>query len=115
MARPTMTAEAFEVLQPRLSHLTLSTIEITREVLVEGKSQSEVARRHGITRQSVSDMVARVRAAAKENEIRWRKVEPCTTAEMAEQVHNKEAETRELPPREKKIADYFAKHTTSVT
>jgi|SRR5690625_919017 len=101
MARPTMTAEAFEVLQPRLSHLTLSTIEITREVLVEGKSQSEVARRHGITRQSVSDMVARVRAAAKEIERGWRKVEVWLPPEMAEQVRKMEAEARAQLAREK--------------
>ncbi|PJX19990.1 hypothetical protein CAP48_19500 (plasmid) [Advenella sp. S44] len=86
MARPTMTAEAFEALQPRLSHLTLSTIEITREVLVEGKSQSEVAR---------------VRAAAKEIERGWRKVEVWLPPEMAEQVRKMEAEARAQLAREK--------------
>ncbi|MHA6557396.1 TrfB-related DNA-binding protein [Pseudomonas viridiflava] len=61
-----MTAAEFERIQSRLGRLTVDTVQIARRVLVDGKSQAEVAEETGLSRQRVSKMVQRVMAAANE-------------------------------------------------
>lgn len=89
-----MTAEEFDALRPRLGRLSLDTVNRAREVLVDGQRQSEVARKHGLTRQRVSGMVARVLAAAHGIPRGWEKVEVWLPPAVAEQVRTMEADAR---------------------
>ncbi|MGX0954898.1 DNA-binding transcriptional regulator LsrR (DeoR family) [Pseudomonas viridiflava] len=66
MQKVPMTAAEFERIQSRLGRLTVDTVQIARRVLVDGKSQAEVAEETGLSRQRVSKMVQRVMAAANE-------------------------------------------------
>lgn len=94
MANPTMTAQEFDELRPRFGRLSLNTVELAREVLVDGKSQSDVARKHGLTRQRVSGMVSRVLAAANKIPRGWEKVEVWLPPELAEKVRKMEADAK---------------------
>ncbi|WP_374728882.1 TrfB-related DNA-binding protein [Xanthomonas hortorum] len=44
-----MTAAEFERIQSRLGRLTVDTVQIARRVLVDGKSQAEVAEETGLS------------------------------------------------------------------
>ena len=94
MADVTMTAQEFDELRPRLGRLSLDTVELAREVLVNGKTQSDVAREHGLTRQRVSGMVSRVIAAANEIPRGWEKVEVWLPPALAEEVRKMEADAK---------------------
>lgn len=83
---PTMTANEFEALRPRLGRLALDTVEIARAVLVDGLKPTDVATRHGMTRQRVHGIVQRFRAAAQEVPTGWRRVEVWLPPELAAQV-----------------------------
>jgi hypothetical protein len=74
---PTMTAEEFDALRPRLGRLALDSFEIARAVLVDGMKTTEAAHRYGMTR---------FRAAAQDVPTGWRRVEVWLPPEMAEQV-----------------------------
>lgn len=89
-----MTAAAFDDLRPRLGRLTEETIDIAREVLVEGKSQSDVARERGLSRQRVSSMVKSVVSAANEIPREWQRVEVWLPPDLAEQVRQMEADAK---------------------
>ncbi|MBC1154416.1 hypothetical protein FSG43_022615 [Escherichia coli] len=94
MTEVKMTPQEFDELRPRLGRLSLDTVELAREVLVVGKTQSEVARNHGLTRQRVSGMVSRVIAAANEIPRGWEKVEVWLPPDLAEQVRGMEADAK---------------------
>ncbi|KND61511.1 hypothetical protein BVER_04461c [Candidatus Burkholderia verschuerenii] len=83
---PTMTADEFEALRPRLRRLALDTVDIARAVLVDGMTPPDVAARYGMTRQRVHGIVKRFRAAAQEVPTGWRRVEVWLPPEMAAQV-----------------------------
>jgi hypothetical protein len=83
---PTMTAEEFDALRPRLGRLALDSFEIARAVLVDGMKTTEAAHRYGMTRQRVHGIVQRFRAAAQDVPTGWRRVEVWLPPEMAEQV-----------------------------
>ena len=89
-----MTAAAFDDLRPRLGRLTEETIDIAREVLVEGKSQSDVARERGLSRPRVSSMVKSVVSAANEIPREWQRVEVWLPPDLAEQVRQMEADAK---------------------
>lgn len=83
---PTMTAEEFEALRPRLGRLALDTVEIARAVLVDGMKTTEAANLHNMTRQRVHGIVQRFRAAAQEVPTGWRRVEVWLPPELAAKV-----------------------------
>lgn len=86
MTDQTITAEQFEDARPRLGRLSLDTLTIAREVLVDGESQTDVARKHGITRQRVHGMVSRVLAAINEIPKGWVRLEVWLPPELADKV-----------------------------
>lgn len=86
-----MTAADFEAALPRLGRFTEETIDIARSVLVEGKSQVEVARERGLTRQRVSSMVKSVLSAANEVPREWERVEVWLPPALAAKVREMEA------------------------
>ncbi len=83
---PTMTAEEFDALRPRLGRLALDSFEIARAVLVDGMKTTEAANRYGMTRQRVHGIVQRFRAAAQEVPTGWRRVEIWLPPELAQKV-----------------------------
>lgn len=95
VSSPTMTPEEFEAVQRRLGRMTLDTVRLAREVLVDGKSQAEVATANNLTRQRVSSAVARIVKAASDVPPDWQKVEVWLPPAMAEQVRSMEAEARQ--------------------
>lgn len=95
LSSPLMTPEEFEAVQRRLGRMTLDTVRIAREVLVDGKAQVEVATANNLTRQRVSLAVNRIMKAAYEIPADWQKVEVWLPPVMAEQVRNMETEARQ--------------------
>ncbi len=89
-----MTPEEFDALRPRLGRLSLDTVALAREVLVDGRSQVDVAKGHGITKQRVSGMVARVIDAAHDVPATWQRVEVWVPPELVDQVRQLEAQAR---------------------
>lgn len=91
----TMTADEFEALRPRLGRLALDTVDIAREVLVEGMRPTEAAVRHNMSRQRVHGIVQRFRAAAQEVPTGWRRVEVWLPPELAVEVEAMARRARE--------------------
>ncbi|MDX9668630.1 TrfB-related DNA-binding protein [Pseudomonas sp. P5_152] len=60
------TAEQWDKLEPVLRRLAHGSVLMAREVLVEGLRPAEVARRHEMSRQSVSQIVSRIRKILKD-------------------------------------------------
>jgi len=89
-----MTAEAFEALRPHIGRLALDTVQLAREVLVDGVSQSDVARKFNVSRQRVHGAVVRVMAAANDVPKGWEKVELWLPPELAAQARAMEVEAR---------------------
>jgi hypothetical protein len=81
-----MSAAAFEAVLPRLGRLSLDSVKTARAVLVEGLGLSEVAQRHGTSRQRVHAIVKRFQAAMDEVPAGWRRVELWLPPEMVAQV-----------------------------
>ncbi|MBZ5763800.1 TrfB-related DNA-binding protein (plasmid) [Xanthomonas translucens pv. translucens] len=94
MLKAPMTAAEFEAIQPRLGRLSGDTVKIARRVLVDGKSQAEIAEETGLTRQRVSKMVQRVVAAANEFPPDWERVDEWMPPELATKVRTLAAEAR---------------------
>jgi hypothetical protein len=95
LSSPLMTPEEFEGVQSRLGRMTLDTVRLAREVLVEGKSQVEVATANNLTRQRVSLAVNRIMKAASDIPADWQKVEVWLPPAMIEQVKQMEIEARQ--------------------
>lgn len=93
-AKPKMTPEEFDALRPLLGRLSLDTVKLAREVLVDGKTQVEVAKAHGLTKQRVNGMVTRVTAASHDVPATWRRVEVWVPPELVDQVRQVEAKAR---------------------
>lgn len=88
MAKPKMTPQEFEAARPRFGRLTEDTIEMARLVLVEGQSQTEVARQNELTRQRVSLAVKQVLTAVEEIPKGWVKLEIWLPPAMASKVRD---------------------------
>ena len=93
-SKNSMTAAEFDALIPRLGRLTVDTVSIAREVLVDGLPQSKAAEKHGVTKQRVSDMIARVVAAANDVPRDWQRVEVWLPPHLAEQVRAMEVQAK---------------------
>ena len=102
MASVKMTAKEFDELRPRLGRLSLDTVDLAREVLVNGKTQSNVAREYGLSRQRVNGMVSRVIAAANEIPLGWKRVDVWLPPDLAEEVQKMEANAKAATRRRKK-------------
>lgn len=55
-----MTAETWCKLEPALKHLSVSTVEIAKRVLVDGEKPSLIAVELGMTKQAVNSAINRV-------------------------------------------------------
>lgn len=66
--------------------MSLDTLTIARAVLVDGETQTEVARKNGLTRQRVHGMVSRVLTAINEIPKGWVRLEIWLPPELAEKV-----------------------------
>ena len=96
-----MTADEFELFRPRLSRLAPYTLQCVREVLVDGDSQAEVARRYGFSRQRVNLAVARVLAETNGVPASWKRVDVWLPPAEAVRVREIATEARrELKSRE---------------
>lgn len=84
--KPQLTAQQFEEALPRLGRLSGDSVAIARQVLVEGKTQSEVARENDITRQRVYGMVTRVNAALNDIPKGWVRFESYMPPELVKKV-----------------------------
>lgn len=93
-SKPSMTLQEFDALRPRLGRLTVDSFDVARAVLVEGIRPTDVAEKHGMTRQRVHGIVQRFLAAANEVPTRWRRVEVWLPPELAEQVEALAAKAR---------------------
>lgn len=89
MPKPEMTAEQFERLLPALKRLTLETVDIARDVLVHGKTQTEVAKERGKTKQRVGQLVQQVLAKRDDIPEGWEYLELWVPAELASDVRSK--------------------------
>lgn len=86
MCNKLLTNDQFDAILPRLGRLSMDTLNIAREVLVDGKSQSEVAREHNLSRQRVHGMVTRVNAAINDIPLDWVRLDTWLPKEMADKI-----------------------------
>lgn len=89
-----MTPEEFDAVQSRLGRMTLDTLRLAREVLVDGKSQTEVAAAYNFSRQRVNLAVQRVVKEAKQVPANWQLLEIWLPSELIARVREMEAEAR---------------------
>ncbi|MFL0419578.1 TrfB-related DNA-binding protein [Sphingomonas sp. 179-I 2A4 NHS] len=94
LSSATMTPEEFDAVQSRLGRMTLDTLRIAREVLVDGKSQTEVAAAYKLSRQRVSLAVQRVLKEAQQVPANWQLLEIWLPPELIARVREMEAEAR---------------------
>ena len=95
LGNATMTAEEFDAVQGRLGRMTLDTLRLAREVLVDGKSQTEVAAAYKFSRQRVNLAVQRVLKEANEVPPTWQLLEVWLPPELIARVREMEAEARQ--------------------
>lgn len=88
MSRKKMSAHEFAAACPRLAHLSVRSVELARKVLVEGQRQVDVADEAGISKQSLSGIIRRVRQAIDSVPDGWVKVEVWLPAEKAKEVED---------------------------
>ena len=89
LPKPIMTLKEFDAIMPKLKRLSLDNIEIAKSVMVFGESQTAVAKRKGLTRQRVNNMVMRVRTLAGKPE-KWKRVDVRLPPDLAKQVRDLE-------------------------
>lgn len=89
-----LTPEEFEALMPSLKRLSLGTIEVARAVLVEGKSQAEVVRETGKSKQLVSANCKIVLDYIEDVPRGWVKEEVCLPKDVMEEVRQIERRER---------------------
>ncbi len=81
-----LTEQEFNDARPRLGRLSLDTLTIARAVLVEGKTQTDVARENNLSRQRVHGMVSRVQVAINNIPMGWVRLEIWLPPELADKV-----------------------------
>jgi hypothetical protein len=89
--KASMAAQELGALGERPGRMKPESVAIAREVLVDGISHVEAAKRHGLTKQRVGAMVERVLAAARDVPWNWERVEVWLPPELAQQVRAMEA------------------------
>lgn len=85
-SKPSLSSEEFDALRPRLGRLSIDSLDVARAILVEGLRPTDVADRHGMSRQRVHGIVQRFLAVCNEVPTHWRRVEVWLPPELAEQV-----------------------------
>jgi len=95
MAKPKMTPQEFEAARPGFGRQTDDTIEMVRLVLVEGQSQTDVARQYGLTRQRVSLAVKQILTVADNIPKGWVKLEIWLPPALANKVRDMEQKARQ--------------------
>jgi len=85
---------AFNALLPRLGRLSKASVEIAREVLVEGRIVSEIAIARGLTRQRVHCILRRFSAAQHEAPAHWQKIEVWVPPELGPEIREIAANAR---------------------
>lgn len=99
MLKPEMTAQEFDQLRPALKRLTLETVDIAREVLVDGKTHAEVAAARGKSKQRIGQMIKQVLAKRDDIPAGWEYLELWVPAPLAAEVrHQVELERQRLAP-----------------
>ena len=89
-----LTEEQFDQLRPKLKRLSVGAVEVAYAVLVEGKSQAEVARQTGRTRSGVQNICKRVMDRVEDVPPGWVKAEICLPPNLMEQVIQMEKKAR---------------------
>lgn len=93
-SEPTMSAEEFDALLPRLGRLSLDTVRIARAVVVDGQRPADVARRYGMSRQRVSGILRRFQHAERDVPRDWRRVEVWLPPDLAQRVEEMARDAR---------------------
>jgi len=88
MVKPKMTPQEFEAARPHFGRLTDDTIEMARLILVEGQSQTDVARQYELTRWRVSLAVKQVLTVVDNIPKGWVKLEIWLPPTMASKVRD---------------------------
>jgi len=94
MAKPKMTPQEFEAARLRFGRLADDTIEMARQVLVEGQSQTDVARQYGLTRQRVNLAIKQVLTVIDDIPKGWVKLEVWLPPTLASKVRNMAEDAR---------------------
>lgn len=92
-----LTAQEFETLRPYLSRLKERNVEAIRQILVEGRQQTDVADELGVTKKAVSQMVGKAWQAHIEHGERpegWTSISVTLPPDMAELVKDMERKAR---------------------
>ncbi|MDG5826874.1 transcriptional regulator KorA (plasmid) [Xylella fastidiosa subsp. pauca] len=92
-----LTAQEFETLRPYLSRLKERNVEAIRQILVEGRQQTDVADELGVTKKAVSQMVGKAWQAHIEHGERpagWISISVTLPPDMAELVKDMERKAR---------------------
>lgn len=84
--RKRLSAAEFDALRPRLARLALGSVDIAREVLVDGRPAPEVAAARGLSRQRVYGILRRFDAAADSVPTGWQRVEVWVPPELASEI-----------------------------
>lgn len=90
-----MTNDQFDKLLPRMQKHSLQSIEIARKVLVENKTQAEIARLYKITPQRVNNMLSRIKKSIEQVPLNWKEVHVWLPPEKAKIVYRMEAKAKE--------------------
>ena len=94
-ARTRLSAAAFEALRPRLARLALGSVDIAREILVDGRHVPDVAAARGLSRQRIYGILRRFDAAADSVPTDWQRVEVWVPPELAAEIVAKAAQARQ--------------------
>lgn len=94
MPKIRMTEEEFDKLRPLIGRLSVDSVEIARQVLVFGKTQSEIAKIKNMSKQRVFGLVSRFLSVAQIIPQGWEKVEVWLPPEMAKQVREIEIKAK---------------------
>lgn len=92
-----LTAKEFDTLRPHLARLKERNIEAIRQILVNGRMQTEVADELGITKKAISQMVGKAWQAHIDHGDRpegWASISVTLPSDMAEIVKDMERKAR---------------------
>lgn len=95
MKNERLTPEEFEALRPRLGRHTVDTVDLARRVLVDGNSQSQVAKETGYSRQRIYQIVRRVRELVADVPPLWEQVSVWLPPEQAAKARQMAIDARD--------------------
>ena len=93
-----LTAQEFAAIRPYLSRLKGRNVHALQQILVDGRTQTEIARELGITNKAVSQMVSRVWQFHIDHGERpngWTSISVTLPPDMADMVKDMERKARE--------------------